>query len=405
MKTFSVTAADANGVRRVFMRSGTSRDEVVSALRYENWLVLGLKECADASTYLPPLWHPSWLRPIRMIDIETGLRALSSMLKSGVTLLQGLRTMAEQSPSPRAKKMWMSVAERVLGGTSFAEALSSRPRQFSDVVVRLCEVGERSGELYISVARAADQLEARRNLRSAVINALMYPAFVVLAAIGVSVYLVLAVIPKIADFLEAGGAQLPQVTQMLVDFSQWLSTNGLFIPVWIAAFVAVWWAIRLYPKGRDLEDAFLLRIPVTGGILRLSGTSLFARSMQIMTESGVALLDALSTAASLMSNFRFRRRILEAHAGVLNGSPLAVSLVGASEFPPILRHMAAVGEESGALPETFAETARLHEMMLAVAVKRFGMLIEPVVIVITGLIVGFVYIAFFTAIFAIAGAS
>lgn len=405
MKVFSVTARDTGGVTRVFRRSARSRDEVAAALRSERWLVIDLEECADPSSLLPPPWHPSWLRPVRRFDIETGLRALSSMLKSGVTLLQGLRTVAEQSPSPRARRTWLHVADLVLGGGSFAEALASRPRHFGDVVVRLCEVGERSGELHVSVSRAADQLESRRNLRSAVINALMYPAVVVLAAVGVSVYLVLAVIPKIADFLEAGGAELPSITQALVDFSGWLSANGLFIPVWAAAAAAVWGAVRLHEKGRDMEDAFLLRIPVTGGILRLSGTALFSRSMQIMTESGVTLLDALSTGAGLMSNFRFRRRVLEARAGVLGGNSLAVSLAGASEFSPMLRHMAAVGEESGALPETFGETARLHEMMLAVAVKRFGMLIEPVVIVITGLITGFVYIAFFTAIFAIAGAS
>ena len=149
----------------------------------------------------------------------------------------------------------------------------------------------------------------------------------------------------------------------------------------------------------------MLRIPVTGRILRLSGTTLFARSMQIMTESGVTLLDALATGVRLMSNRRLRRRVRDAHDGVLGGRSLAESLGPAVEFTPMLRHMAAVGEVGGALPETFGETARLHEMMLAIAVKRFGMLIEPVMIVVTGAIVGFVYIAFFTAIFTIAGAS
>jgi len=147
----------------------------------------------------------------------------------------------------------------------------------------------------------------------------------------------------------------------------------------------------------------LLKLPVAGRILRLSGTALFARSIQIMTESGVPLLDALSTSARLMSNRRFRRRANAAHDGVMRGQSLADSLSPAVEFMPMLVRMAAVGEVSGSLPESFGETAQFHEMMLTMAVRRFGMLIEPVMIVVTGGIVGFVYIAFFMALFAIAG--
>ena len=405
MKTFAATVRDTAGATRVYRRSAVSRESLADDLRREKFLVLEIKEVQESRSSLPPLWHPSWLKIVTSFDIETALRALSSMLKSGVALLQGLSTVAEQSSSPRERAMWMRISDRVLAGGSFAEALSAEPRKFSAVVVRLSEVGERSGELALTLSRAADQLEARRNLRTAVINALMYPLVVVLSAIGVSTYLVLAVIPKIAAFLEDGGGSLPGITQSLVDISEWVSANGLYIPVWAGAAAAVYFAVRMHKSGRDIEDAAVLHIPVTGRILRLSGTALFARSMQIMTESGVTLLEALATGAGILSNARFKRRVLSAHDDVLSGASLAYALEKAPEFTPMLRHMAAVGEASGALHETFGETARLHEMLLSVAVKRLGMLIEPVVIVVTGLIVGFVYIAFFTAIFAMAGVS
>jgi type IV pilus assembly protein PilC len=166
---------------------------------------------------------------------------------------------------------------------------------------------------------------------------------------------------------------------------------------------AVWIAVRLNEPGREIEDAFLLKVPVVGRILRLSGTALFARSMQIMAESGVPLIDTLDTCGRLMANRRFRRRVAATRDGVIQGQSLADSLKPAVEFMPMLRRMAAVGEVSGSLPESFGETARFHEMLLAIAVKRFGILIEPVMIAITGGIVGFVYIAFFMALFAIAG--
>ena len=399
---FEVTARDQAGVLRTFSREAETRDALVLGLRAEKLLVLGVREVAVARE-LPPLWHPSWLRPVTGFDVEMGLRQLASMLRSGVTLLKGLATVQEQAISPRAKRTWQRVKKQVFGGGSFAAALADQPRRFGEIVVRLAEVGEKSGELEHALTRAADQMEARRNLRTAVVNALLYPVIAVLMAVGVSAYLVVAVIPKLAEFLQSGGAALPPVTQALMDFSAWVNANGLAILAGIGCAVAVWVAVRLVAAGREAEDALLLRVPVAGRILRLSGTALFARAMQIMTESGVTLLDSLATSARLMSNRRFRRRAIAAHDGVMRGQSLAESLAQGVEFMPMLRRMAAVGEVSGSLPETFGETARFHEMLLAVAVKRFGMLIEPVMIVVTGGIVGFVYIAFFMALFAIAG--
>lgn len=253
------------------------------------------------------------------------------------------------------------------------------------------------------MSRAADQMEARRNLRTQVINALVYPALAVAMAVGVSAFLVLAVIPKISEFLRSGGAELPELTQLLMDCSAWVRANGLSLAVGLVASAVAWNVVRRNERGREAQDVLLLRLPVAGRILRLSGTALFARSMQIMTESGVTLLDALATASRLMANRRLRRRVARAHDLVMQGNTLRQSLAEAPEFLPMLSRMAAVGESTGALPEAFGEAARFHEMMLAVAVKRFAIVIEPVMICVTGLIVGFVYIAFFMAIFAIAG--
>lgn len=399
---FEVTARDPGGVRRTFSREAETRDELMMQLRAEKLLVLDVRETPEERD-LPPPWNPSWLKPVTGFDVEMGLRQLASMLRSGITLLKGIATVQDQAFSPRAKRTWKRVKERILHGKSFAEALEEQPKRFGEIVVRLAEVGEKSGELEHAVSRAADQMEARRNLRTAVVNALMYPSLAVLMAVAVSAYLVVAVIPKIGEFLQSGGAALPPVTQTLMDFSEWVNTNGLSVLACVGGVVAAWIAVRLNESGREIEDAFLLKVPVVGRILRLSGTALFARSMQIMAESGVPLIDTLDTCGRLMANRRFRRRVAATRDGVIQGQSLADSLKPAVEFMPMLRRMAAVGEVSGSLPESFGETARFHEMLLAIAVKRFGILIEPVMIAITGGIVGFVYIAFFMALFAIAG--
>ncbi len=399
---FRVRVRDAAGITRTDLRDAESRTALTVRLRSERLLVLEIREVREPDG-LPGAWHPAWLKPMTGFDVEMGLRQLASMLRSGVTLVNALSTVEDQALSPRARRTWRRVRESILHGHSFAESLALEPRHFDEIVIRLGEVGERSGELEHAVTRAADQLEARRNLRTAVVNALVYPVIAVVMAIGVSAYLVMAVIPKVTEFLVSGGAQLPTITQLLVDVSAWVNANGLTILAVLAGTAAAWIAVGFHTGGRELEDAFLLRLPITGRILRLAGTALFARSMQIMTESGITLLDSLATATRLMANRRFRRRVRNAHDGVMKGQSLAESLRPAVEFTPMLRRMTAVGEVTGTLPEIFGETAHFHEMLLALAVKRLGMLIEPVTICITGGIVGFVYVAFFMALFAMAG--
>lgn len=401
---FTVRVRDGAGVTRAFSRSAETRERLVAELRAEGMLVLEVAE-TRAEAALPPAWHPAWLRPLTGFDVEIGLRQLASMLKSGMPLLSALQTVSEQAFKPRARRAWLRAAEAVGGGRTFAEALAAQPRHFGELVVRLSEVGERTGELELAMSRAADQMEARRNLRTQVVNALAYPVLAVAMAVGVSAFLAVAVIPKVSEFLKSSGATLPEVTQLLMDVADWLRLNWPQLVVGLVAAAAAWSVVRLNERGREAEDAALLRVPVAGRILRLSGTALFARSMQIMTESGVTLLDALATASRLMVNRRLRRRVVAARDAVMRGGTLSDGLMPADEFLPMLRRMAAVGESTGALSEAFGETARFHETLLAVAVRRFGILIEPVMICVTGLVVGFVYIAFFMAIFAIAGSN
>lgn len=402
MAYFSATVKDATGVRRTILREADSAAEVSGDLRAEGLLVLAVTETKGQGA-LPPRGHPAWLLPMTSLDVEMGLRQIAVMIHSGVSLLTALQTTCDQGRNPRSRRAWQRVRDRVMQGLSFGDALDEQRRRFGELAVRLARVGEQSGELDAALTRAAEQMEARRNLRTVVINALVYPVLAILLTIGVTAFLVVVVIPKISEFLRSSGATLPQMTQMLVDVSDWTLAHGVPLLLGVAAAVGTWFAVRCLPKGREWEDVLLLKIPVSGKILRLSGTAVLSRAMQTMIASGVGLLDALDVAAKLLANRRLRRRIETAHDAVMRGTALATALQAAPEFLPMLGRMAAVGEVTGSLAETFGETARFHEMMLGVAVKRFSVLIEPVIICITGTIVGFVYIAFFMAIFSLAG--
>lgn len=407
MPFFEATVRTSAGKRERVKRIAATQREATSSLRDEGHVILSVKELSEdgaASGSLPPPWHPSWLKPMGPFDIEIGFRQLASMLKSGVSILVALETVAKQAMSPRASKVWFNLYEMVSSGISLSSALSKCNGIFSAVTIELVKVGEQAGELDSSLLHASRQLESQRNLRSMVVNALTYPIFAVVMALSVSVFLVVSVIPKIGDFLQSGGASLPAITQLLLDISEWIRINGLLLIIFTVAFLAFIAALKMTSAGRLFLSTVLLRIPVVGNIQRLSGTASFARAMEMLVQSGVTLVEALDVVRPLLSNARLSLCVRDAYEAVIRGETLASVLRKPGAFTPMLGQMVAVGETSGSLPEAFGEVARFHESMLKVTIRRFSVTIEPIMIIITGLIVGFVYLAFFLALFSMASA-
>ena len=326
------------------------------------------------------------------------------MLRSGLTLLSALKTVAEQARRPRMAKVWIDIYERIEEGSSFSEAMTAHKKLFPLYIVQLVKVGEQSGALEIVLARGADHLERSRNLHMMLINAMIYPLIVVMMAIGVAAFMMLSVIPKIQKFLTGRGRSLPAITQALMDVSTWLTVNLPYIGIGMLTTTIALIVIYRWPPGRSVIDAILLRIPIIGGVFRLAGTAIFARGMSILLESGVTLLEGLRTVEQLLTNKALSARVGAARTAVLQGGTLAEALQAGPEFLPMLSRMTAVGEATGTLDPVLAEVARFHENQLQVTIRRFSVLIEPAIIVIVGGIVGFVYISFFVAMFSLAGA-
>lgn len=354
---------------------------------------------------VPPFWHPAWLLPIVSLDVEMGLRQLASMLRSGVSLLEALKTVAQQAGKPRAVAVWLSLDKHIRRGGNLSEGMELEGGAFDEYVTQLIRVGEHSGELEIAMTRAAEHLEMHRDIRMMVINALIYPVIATLMAGGVTVYLVTVVIPKIASFMESSSNQLPKITQSLIDISAWIRGNGLQLGAITLGVVVAWLVIRRNVMGRELQDGLILRIPLVGRVVRLAQTAIFARGLGLLLESGVTLLDAMGVVEKLLSNKRFARGVARARSGVMRGESLAATLGESREFFPLLIRMTAVAETTGTLGTTLEEVARFHENLLLLAIKRLSVVIEPVMIIVTGVIVGFVYIAFFMALFSLISAT
>lgn len=403
MPSFTYQARDRNGTPQGGVLTAVSAELLAADLRARGLLVLEVRQEEDERSQRVVTLNPRTWLPMTSFDVEIGFQQLASMLSSGLSLLLALRTVAEQARRPRATAIWQNISDRIEEGSTFSDAIADHSCIFSRHVVQLIRVGEHSGNLDTALLRCAEQLERLRHMRLTVLNALAYPGLVVLLSMGVSLFLVLVVIPKIEKFLSGRGRGLPALTQALVDTTRFIQTYLPHICIGTAALLIALFAIYRWPPGRRFMDAILLRVPVVGGILRLSGTAVLARGLSVLLESGVTLLDSLMTVEHLLGNRVLREKIASARQAVLRGDSLASGLGGGRCFLPMLPRMVAVGESAGTLSTVLAEVARFHEHQLVAVIRRMSVIIEPVVILVVGSIVGFVYIAFFTALFSVTG--
>jgi type IV pilus assembly protein PilC len=340
--------------------------------------------------------------PIRSLDVELSLNQLAVMLRGGLTLLSAMQNIAEQTPRASMRKVWQAVSREVQRGKGFAAALEAH-RCFPTLVVQLARIGEQTGTLEPVLRRGAESMERRRTLRNALLMALSYPLLVLISAMGVTAFMVLNVIPKIQVFLVNLGRQLPPMTQLLLDISDAARTYLPHASIFSVVTCIALWACYLWTPGRYAIDYTLLRIPLFGYFIRLAATALVSRSLSILLQSGVTLLEGLKTMESLHANRYLRQHLANARLQVIDGGNLATAIKDPLAYLPMLPAMVAVGESAGTLDEVLEETARFQEEQLQTAIRQLSAIIEPVILVVVGSIVGFVYIAFFMALFAAAG--
>jgi type IV pilus assembly protein PilC len=353
---------------------------------------------------LPTLKQTPLRLPVRSLDVELSLRQMAVMLRSGLTLLDTLITVADQAQRPAMARIWRDVAGQIQEGASLADAMSRHAR-FSAMVVELVRVGGVTGHLEPVLTRAAEALERRRQLQTSMLTALAYPTIVLLAAFGVTGFMVLSVIPKLEKFLSTIGRRLPPMTQLLMDITHGIQTYlpyGLALGAVLAAAVI---GGCFWPPSRIVIDRLVLRIPLVGTIFRLAGTVAFAGNLGALLHSGIRILEGLRTVERLQRNQFLALQIAQAREAVMHGTNLAAPLATPHAFMPMLSRMVAVGESAGTLDEVLAEVARFYESQLQSTIRRLSVIVEPVIIIVVGGIVGFVYISFFMALFAAGGAA
>jgi len=378
---------------------------VVQHLRDTGLLALEVHGAQDQRDELPAGYGLGrWLSP-RKIDVEIELRQLAFLLRSGLPLLASLRTCAVQSSRRAMARIWLRIADDIRSGSSLGPSMK-RHDVFPELVSSLVAVGEQTGNLDVVLERAADALERQRERKSAVITSLTYPAIVIVLATATVIYMLVGLMPKLSRFLTSIGRPLPAPTQALVDLSAFVQLHLIELVLVALALIALALLAWFTPLRGSLVDPLLLRVPLIGRIVLLSSTASFAHGLALMLASGVRLTSALQTVAPLVPNRRLERAIENARERVLQGFGFSESLARErNAFGPLLTSTIAVGESSGTLDEVLEHAAGFHDSALQALVRRLGSIIEPLIVLVIGGIVGFVYVAFFMAIYAVAGTS
>lgn len=405
MPNFAYIARDDQGR----IRRGTSDAETILALR-TNLQALGLK-LAVAEAVAEPFsiveWIHRYLNPLqwippRSIHVEIALEQLAVMLQSGVPLLGALQSVERQAQYAPMKRVIRQVSDDVQDGSSLAEALA-RHACFKEMVIQMTRIGELTGNLDAVLRDATRQLTRNRQNLNSTVTGLAYPVVVLVAAIGVAVYMVGVVLPELQKVLRSMGRKLPAMTQRLMDMAAWIETNGLSTLVISLAVAVATVLVYLWPPGRLWIDRVSLRVPLVGNVLRLGGTITFASAMRSMLSSGITVLEALRTVERLHRNKFLASRVVAAREAVLAGDGLAPALSAKHTYTPMLGSMVAVAENTGQMEEVLERVTVFHEEQLNLAVKRLSAIMEPAIVVVIGFIVGYVYIAFFLALFSVSG--
>ena len=336
-------------------------------------------------------------------DILVFTRQFSVMIDAGLPLVQALDIIGTQADNPEFRRVLLAVKSKVEAGSTFADALADHPKVFDTLFVQLVRAGEIGGILDTILQRLGAYIEKNSKLKRRVKGAMVYPAVVLLVAVGVVAALIGFVVPTFEKMFKDFGGTLPGPTQFLVDISHTFR-SGWYL--YLGTPVALWVAFKQATKagrGQEIWHDTVLKMPLFGTLIRKVAVARFTRTLGTMISSGVPILDALEIVAKSAGNRTIEKAVLYVRAKISEGKNIATPLAETKVFPPMVVQMIGVGEATGAMDQMLSKIADFYDDEVDVAVGALTSMIEPLMMVVLGGIVGFFMIAMYLPIFNIAG--
>ena len=403
MATFTYVGKTRQGAVKKGDLTAKTREEAAEQLRKQNIVVSSLQEKA-AEGILQKLTMGGGVSDK---DVVVFTRQFATMINAGLPLIQCLEILSTQSENKLFGKAIGEIKVDVESGSTLADALKKHPKMFDELYVNLVHAGEVGGLLDAILGRLAKHIEKAMKLKSQIKGAMVYPSAILGVAVIVITVLMIFVIPIFAKmFLEmSGGAVgLPTPTQLVIDASNFMTNNILYL---LTGAAALGYGIKRYyatPKGRLVMDRLFLRLPVMGDLIRKASVAKFTRTLGTLITSGVPILDGLAITSKTSGNKVVEGAILMARQSISEGKTVAEPLSKSGVFPNMVTHMISVGEATGALDAMLGKIADFYDDEVDAAVAALTAMLEPMMMVFLGTIIGFIVIAMYLPIFKMAAA-
>ena len=348
------------------------------------------KGALDINIKMPRIFKPR----VKQKDLMVFTRQLATLVDAGLPLLRGLRVLHRQCQNETLKEAIGGMIDTVETGNTFSESLANYPKIFNHLYVNMVRAGEAGGVLETVLNRLAEFMEKGEKIKNKVKGAMTYPIVVLVAAIGIVIFLMLAVIPKFQQIFDdlLGGEGMPALTAAVIAFSEWVQVYWLFLFAAIAAvIVGVKVAVKT-PLGSRLRDRFMLRAPGIGQLNQKTIVARLTRTLGTLLSSGVPVLQALAIVKETTGNSLFTQALQSVHDSVKEGEGMTAPMGASGEFPPMVVSMVEVGEETGALPEMLIRVANTYDDEVDNAVAAMTSVIEPIMIIFLAVVVGLISI-------------
>ena len=340
---------------------------------------------------------------VAKVDISRFTRQFATMIGAGLPMVQGLEILGSQAERPEMRRIINEVRESVSSGTTLSEALAKHRKVFDELYTNMVEAGEIGGALDTILVRLANYREKADALVRKVKGAMVYPSVVVIVAIGVTAAMLTFIVPVFAKMFEGLGAELPEPTQVVLGISHFLRSNLWYL---LAGLVGAILGFRYWVKtesGKLHFDKFMLRTPLFGPLIRKSAVARFTRTLGTLLQSGVSILDALDITAKTAGNKVIQIAIRKSVLSIAEGDTITAPLKESGVFPPMVTQMIHVGEKTGGLDDMLSKIADFYDEEVDAAVSALTSIIEPVIIVFMGVIIGGILIAMYMPMFDIIG--
>ena len=334
---------------------------------------------------------------VKQKDLTGFTRQLATLVNAGLPLMRCIDVLKKQKMAPAMMDCLNGISEGIAGGATFSESLTAYPKVFDNLYVNMVKAGEAGGVLEVVLNRLAEFAEKAQKIKNKVKGAMIYPSVVLVAAVGITAFLLVAVIPKFQQVFNdiLGGQSLPAITEFVMGASEFVQHNGLQIAAGVAAFVVLYKMFGKTKFGAYQLDRLRLGFPVTGTLVKRTAIAQFSRTLGTLLSSGVPILQALVIVRDTTANGVVRRAIQSVHDAVKEGESMTDPLASSGVFPPMVVSMVQVGEETGQLPDMLTRIANTYDDEVDNAVAGLTAAIEPALIIFLAVVVGTIVIAMF----------